>query len=175
MSSKRIKVEPQPVLTRNQMEQAVAEIASLKVQEQEHTAAMNREIEAIKKTHAPKLDEINQAIDRIGSRVRDWAEANPADFGKLRSIDLTHAVIGWRTGNPALKTLKGWTWDRVLEKLKEMRLFPSYIRTAEEVNKQALLDDRDKVDLKQFGVQVAQAESFYIEAKIVQPERKEVA
>ena len=176
MTKNRIKVAPAPVITRAQMEQKVARIAKLKVAEQARVAEMNGEIEMIKRQHATPLDTIRQELDIHCEDVRIWAEANPADFGKLRSLDLTHAIIGWRTGMPSLKLLRGWSWDRVLETLKAVGC--PHIRINEEVNKQAILDDRENIGatgLRAMGVEVKQTDSFFIEAKIAQPEKREVA
>jgi len=178
MTKSRIKVAPQPVLTRSEMETELARIASMKVLEQRHIASMNGEIETVKIKYAPTLDSLSKEIDLCSVKVREWAEANPADFGKLRSLDLTHAIIGWRTGMPTLKTIKGWTWDRVLETMKPLTEWQSYLRIAPEIDKQAIIADRTGFqahDLREIGVEVKQAETFFIEAKIAQPEKREVA
>ena len=88
---------------------------------------------------------------------------------------MAHCIIGFRTGTPKLKTLKGFTWASVLELAKEF--LPGYVRTSEEVAKDRLLADRDAkltIDgaevpmverMAKCGVQVVQDEAFYVEPK----------
>jgi phage host-nuclease inhibitor protein Gam len=101
-------------------------------------------------------------------KIKLWADANPAEFGKLKSLVLTHGTIGWRAGQPALKTLPGWTFDRVLDVLKARKLI-GYLREKWEVNKQTLLADRDAIGvdkLREIGLRVAQDETFFVEPKL---------
>ena len=94
---------------------------------------------------------------------------------------MTHGVIGFRTGTPKLKTLKGFTWASALELVK--RFLPGYIRQTEEIAKDKLLADRyDEVDfphsdgsgfvamplttaMGECGIQVVQDETFFVEPK----------
>ena len=90
---------------------------------------------------------------------------------------MAHGVIGFRTGTPKLKTLKGFTWASALQLVKEF--LPSYVRKTEDVAKDKLLADRDmevkvkdgedKVKLShemaRCGIQVVQDETFYVEPK----------
>ena len=74
---------------------------------------------------------------------------------------------------PTLKTITGFTWDRVLEKIRVA--YVEFVRTKEEVNKQAILDQRDILGpdkLRQMGVRVVQEEPFFIEPKIEEPENR---
>lgn len=160
----------QPVLnSRLQVEDALREIVGATINRNKATLEMDRAVTAIRERYESLINECNQSIEEKSELVKVWAEANPAEFGKLKSLDFVHAVIGFRTGTPTLKTLRGWTWDRVLEKLKAL-CRTEYIRTKEEPNKQALLADRDVAPLKDFGVQVVQDESFFIEPKLTDQE-----
>jgi len=82
-------------------------------------------------------------------------------------MDLTHGIIGFRTGTPKLATRKGYTWGAILTLVKEF--LPSYIRTSEEVAKDRILADRDSEDvavlLPKVGIEVKQDETFYVEPK----------
>ena len=101
---------------------------------------------------------------------------------------MSHGTIGFRTGTPKLKTLKGFTWASALQLVK--RFLPSYVRQAEEIAKDKLLADRDieleplplhdlspaevsssagvrsmRSVLSECGIEVVQDETFYVEAK----------
>jgi phage host-nuclease inhibitor protein Gam len=96
---------------------------------------------------------------------------------------MAHGTIGFRTGTPKLKTLKGFTWASALELAK--RFLPmTYIRQTEEIAKDRLLADRDLKEVAVYdtptgdlrtatmieamavcGIQVVQDEAFYVEPK----------
>lgn len=80
---------------------------------------------------------------------------------------MAHGVIGFRTGTPKLKTLKGFTWASALQLVKEF--LPGYIRQTEEIAKDKLLADRDTEEMApqmaKCGIQVSQDETFYVEPK----------
>ena len=119
MSKTRLKTPTTTIATREDMEALVGEIASLKTKEQKYTAEMNRRINEIRMDYDAALGGIEEELKGKMAIARDWAEAHPGEFGKAKSIAMTHGDVGWRIGNPALKTIPGWTWDRVLEKLRE--------------------------------------------------------
>lgn len=82
-------------------------------------------------------------------------------------MNLLHDTIGFRSGNPKLKSAKGFTWKSILELVKDR--MHNYIRTKEEVAKDKILADKDNKDIKQLitqcGIEIVQEESFYIEPK----------
>jgi phage host-nuclease inhibitor protein Gam len=82
-------------------------------------------------------------------------------------MEMVHGVIGFRTGTPKLKTLKGFTWGAVTNLLKEF--LPSYVRVSEEPAKDRLLADREVPEtaslFPKVGIFVDQDETFYVEPK----------
>lgn len=105
-------------------------------------------------------------------------------FAKRKSLEMTHGVIGFRTGQPKCKTARGTTWADALELVKDR--LPNYIRTKEEVDKDRLLADRNLPcrrddepeeaarpllhEMALCGILVVQEESFFVE-----PKREEAA
>lgn len=175
--SKRIKTKPQPepVVTREEMEALVGDIARLTTYKRRTTALMDKRITEIRSEYEDQLAGVEQELAAKAEAVRRWAEANAAEFGKLKSLDLLHGVIGWRVGNPTLKTLAGWTWDRVLERLKSAAGYAGFIRTKEEVDKASILAQRDTLlpdDLRQMGLRVVQEEAFFVEPKLTDVDNK---
>lgn len=166
MSKSRIKTPTTTIHTREEMESLVGEIAALKTREQKFTAEMNRRINEIRVDYDAALGGIAEDLKGKMAIARDWAEAHPAEFGSGKSIAMTHGAVGWRIGNPALKTLSGWTWDRVLEKLRGGGIWIKYLRVKQEVNKEALLADRHELVLSEAGVRVVQEEAFFVDPKI---------
>ena len=176
MSKNRIKVPALKVpATRAEMEELAGRIAQLKIEVQSITASMDRQIANIREALAPGLGELESQIAAAMESARAWADANPGEFGKAKSIDMTQAVIGFRTGQPQLKRLSGWTWDRVMEKLRTPG-WSAFIRSTEEIDKQALLNERKTIGadrLREAGVRVVQEETFFVEPKLTDVETRE--
>lgn len=170
--SKRIKKPVLPVIqTRQELERVVGEIAELTIQHNEIQVGMDKDIEQIRTSHEKQINKIAAQLEEKTERVQTWAANNPEVFGKLRSIELIHGVIGYRTGNPKLKTLYGFTFAKVLEALRIIGWGKPYIRTKEEVDKEQLIADarakkRTAWDLKEVGAKVVQEETFFIEPKL---------
>ena len=94
---------------------------------------------------------------------------------------MAHGTIGFRTGNPKLKLLKGFTWASALTLVK--KYIPIYVRMTEDVNKEKLIADRELKEVEfnenettrkklpmtnamaECGIIVAQDETFYVEPK----------
>jgi phage host-nuclease inhibitor protein Gam len=170
MKTNRIK-NTQPVIrTREAMESLIGEIAALKNQQRLLTAAMDGQIQTIREQFEPQLAAQNEALDQKMEHARVWSESNLDEFGAARSIETVHGVVGWRTGQPALRTLPGWTFDRVLQTLKTEGA-AGYIRVKEEVHKQNLLSDREALGvekLRELGLRVVQDETFFVEPKLTE-------
>lgn len=176
--SKRIKLKAPTIQTREEMEALVGDIARLKSFQQKTTAIMDQRITEVRAEYEQQLSDAERDLAPMVESVRAWAEANPEAFGKLKSLDLLHGVIGWRVGQPTLKTLSGWTWDRVLEKLKSAATYAGFVRVKEEVDKASILAQRENLlpeDLRRMGVRISQEEAFFIEPKLTAVETKVAA
>jgi phage host-nuclease inhibitor protein Gam len=177
MSNDRIKL-PTTKITRARAEELLGELATLKLQEREEKNALDRDLTAAREAYEAPLLRLAKQIEEKTTILESWAAANPEEFPKNRkSIEMIHGILGYRTGTPKLKTLPKWTWDRVLEKLREM--LPEFVRTKEEVNKEGLIaavgEGRlDPTEARQLGVQVVQDEAFFVEPRLSeQPARSE--
>jgi phage host-nuclease inhibitor protein Gam len=159
--------------SRDQVETVLREIAQVTLKRNQAQLKMDELITNIRTRYEELIGDCTTHLESQTELIRAWAEANPSEF-KGKSADFVHAQIGWRTGQPTLKTLAGWTWDRVLEKLKGF--LPQYIRVKEEVNRQAIIADREGLTaehLKSIGVRVVQEESFFIDPKLTEIENKQ--
>jgi len=137
----------------------------------------------IREKRQADLTRLTAERDAAFETLQSFATENQAElFAKKKSLEMAHGVIGFRTGTPKLKTLKGFTWASALELVKTF-LPSSYIRKTEEVAKDKLLADRDleEVDvtvdgmvlqkmtmtaaMAKCGIQVTQEEAFFVEPK----------
>ena len=164
------KREKKPVLQPKNLEEAeriMAEYATADAKINETTAQMDQRITKIREEYADQLQVLGEERENNLLQLQQNAETNKTMFEKKKSIDMAHGTLGFRTGTPKLKLLKGFTWAAVVNMLKDK--LPSYVRTIEEPAKDKLLADRENPEtLSQFksvGIQVVQDETFFVELK----------
>jgi len=168
------------VKTHAQMETLVREIAGLKLDEKLLLAGMDRELRAARDRYESRLLALERLLAEKTGMARAWAKANPAAFGRRRSVDFGHGVAGFRTGPPRLKAIARCKWDRVLRSLRGLDWGTAYIRVKEEINKEQIIADVGagklaEGDLRQAGARVVREESFFVEPKLARVEPREVA
>lgn len=148
-------------------EEAFAQFATAAAKEKQITGKMDVEITRIRSKYDEELSALKEQKEEAFEKLQSYAENNRQDFGSKKSLEFTHGVLGFRTGTPKLKTLRGYTWPSVTNLLKEF--LPSYVRSIEEPAKDRLLSDRDdpnvKANLAKVGLLVDQDEAFYVEPK----------
>ena len=153
--------------TVEQAEEALSNYATADAKVEEITAKMDHMITEIRNKHAEELQLLGGTKEEEGKKVQMWAETNPDLFASKKSMDMAHGTVGFRTGQPKLKTLRGHTWASVTELMKERA--PDYVKETLTPMKDKLIADRDNEDmdvfLKTIGVQIIQDESFFIELK----------
>lgn len=167
----RLKKSVVQIPTREAAASAVADIADLVNKIRLETEKQNAGIEVVRRSHQVAIDLWTAKLEPLRAGVLEWAEANPQEFTKTRSIEFAHGIVGFRVGNPTLKTLRGWTWDRVLEAIRTVG-YPRFIRRKEEVDKTRILAEREALGadaLSAIGVRVDQADEPYIEPKLEEP------
>ncbi|HMO51918.1 MAG TPA: host-nuclease inhibitor Gam family protein [Kiritimatiellia bacterium] len=162
--AKRIKKKPIDVIqSRDEMENCVREICRLSIRKDEMTAQMDEELSRVRDNYQSELAEVCVNLNTELERAQDWSERNPDEFAAKKSIVFVHGTAGFRTGTPKLKTLSGWTWDKVLAVVK--KLTPEFVRTKAEVDREMIIANRERLgaDLKRMGLEVVQDETFYVE------------
>lgn len=154
-------------ITMAKAEEYFAEYAEADAKQQQLTSKMDVEITAIREKYADKLTKLSEAKEKAMDMLQHFAQSKPELFSKKKSLDMTHGVIGFRTGTPSLKTLKGFTWPSVTNLLEQF--LPDYVRTKSEPDKERLLADREIPEIAtQFtkcGIKVEQTETFFVEPK----------
>ena len=177
MAKKRIRKVLPDIRSREEMERVVGEIATLKNQQAQTQAEIDEKILKVREEREAELAGIAEELDEKTEMALRWAESNAAEFGKRKSIVMTHGTVGFRTGNPRLKPVAKFTWAKVLETIRRSAtLTRSYVRTKEEVDREKLLADRDDLGadgLKVIGLKVVQDESFFVEPHLSSVENRE--
>jgi len=166
-------------VSRAAAEDAFAQYAKSDAQIKKITAEIELQCAKIREKRQGELAQLTEERDGAFDVLQSYAtEKKDELFAKRKSLEMSHGVIGFRTGTPKLKTAKGHTWASVLELVK--RIMPGYVRTSEELAKDRLLADRELTvvvnsgenvavpmaeAMKSCGMQVVQEETFFVEAK----------
>jgi phage host-nuclease inhibitor protein Gam len=169
MSKKRIKVALPTITTRDEAEAVMNELALAANNRRKLNTQLDAAILKLKENIAPALAECDDAIKTKTDILLAWAQANPEQFGKKKSIEMLAGTLGFRTGTPKLVLLsRAFTWEKVLENVQ--RLIPAFVRGKPEIDKEAILAQRDEETLqhalKACGMKVVQDEGFFVEPKL---------
>ena len=98
-------------VTREVAEEAFAAYAVADAQSVKIKADIELQCAKIREKYANRLSELDDEKAKAFETLQSFAVENQAElFTKKKSLDMTHGVIGFRTGTPKLKTLKGFTW-----------------------------------------------------------------
>ena len=164
----RIRIVEKTSITREQVEGLVNDIALTENRRRVINAALDKKILALREGAAPELDMCSDTIQTASALVQAWAEANPQEFVARKSVEFPAGKVGFRTGTPKLKTLTGWTFARVLEKLQGLAWGAAFVRIKSEVDKEGIIaaysgQSLQPAELREIGVKVEQDEAFFIE------------
>jgi phage host-nuclease inhibitor protein Gam len=167
-------------VTKEEAEQAFGVYAKADAEYKKITAGIELQCAKIREKWEKRLLELDGERDGAFDVLQSYATEHQQElFVKKKSVEMTHGVIGFRTGTPKLKTLKGFTWASALQLVK--KFLPGYVRQTEEVAKDKLLADREleevpfgdavktqksmKDAMDECGLQVVQDETFFVEPK----------
>lgn len=155
-------------VSREVADEAFAQYAKADAQSTKITADIELQCAKIREKYAAKLAELEGQKEQAFDTLQAFAMENQAElFTRRKSLEMAHGVIGFRTGTPKLKTLKGFTWASALQLVKEF--LPGYLRQTEEIAKDKLLADRGEEQMAEkfvkCGIQVVQNETFYVEPR----------
>jgi phage host-nuclease inhibitor protein Gam len=106
-------------------------------------ANMNDEIAEITQHYADEIDAARAQITELQEAIQAWCEAHRAELcpGRAKTANLTTGEVSWRQRPPSV-SVRGK--EAVIEALHNFGL-ARFIRTIEEVNKEAILADVDAV------------------------------
>ncbi len=181
---KRVKKTIVTGVTRDQAEAAFGEYAKAVAQSAKITAEIELACAKIRDKYADELSKLEDQKAKQFDILQSFAVENQTElFSKKKSLEMAQGVIGFRTGTPKLKTLKGFTWASALQ-LATKFLPMTYIRQVNELSKDKLLADRELNEVAVYdtptgdprmvtmreamatcGIQVVQDETFYVEPK----------
>ena len=147
MATKKLKTKAlvtQAPQSREQVIEHIRSIGDLTRQRTRLAATMNDGIAALQEQYAQEADPINERIEALQAGVHVWCEANRAaltDNGKVKYADFVTGTVKWRAGRESVGLRKV---EAIIEALKRHGL-QRFIRVKEEVNKDAILADKQAV------------------------------
>ena len=146
--------------TRKQAEDLLFGIGELQREVARKETNMNDELAAIKRKYGDEVKPLNAVIDDQFAALHMYAEANKDDLleGKLKSCKMATGDIGWRTSTPKVTVRNVKV---VLESLKQLGL-SQFIRMKEEINKEAILADKDQKAASINGITISQKDEFWV-------------
>lgn len=155
-------------ISHEQANEAFASYAKANAQIQKINADIELQCAKYREKYAGRIMQLFAERERAFDMLQDYAVENKAElFANKKSFDMAHGTIGFRTGTPKLKTLKGFTWASALQLVKEF--LPAFVRTTEEIAKDRLLAERDTNgmfdSMARCGIAVVQDETFFVEPK----------
>ncbi|GAB4180074.1 MAG: hypothetical protein Fur0032_20900 [Terrimicrobiaceae bacterium] len=168
---------PHPTVSREEAERLVNDIALTVANKRRISAELDEQLLALKERYVPQIQECDEVIKANSQLVQIWADANPEEFTKRKSYVFPGGTVGYRTGTPKAKTLTGFTWARVLEKLLALPWGRAFIRVTEDVAKDELIAAHSQgriadSELREAGFRITQEESFFIEPDLTSLETR---
>jgi phage host-nuclease inhibitor protein Gam len=174
----RIKVkETQPLATRAEAEAALGRARAMTIKKAALMAEREKARKEADSLHSERIGALDAEIQAEAEALHDWAERNKADFLGLKSLQMDHGVIGWRLGNWTLVKRTKLAWDKLVDSVKQ-HLGADYVRAVEEVNRQRIIDDREKIavaQLRSCGLELSRDDAFFIEPKLDQVEPRKMS
>jgi phage host-nuclease inhibitor protein Gam len=157
-----------PPLNAAEADRVLAKYALAHAKREQINAEMDEKFTKIREQYAADLQDATETVNENFQKLQMYYEVKPELFKKRKSIETAHGLIGFRTGTPKLKTLKGYTWAAVLKLLQSKKAI-DFLRTKEEPAKDLLLAKRDdaatKTLMTEVGIEVVQDDTFFIDLK----------
>ncbi len=158
--------------TQDEAEIILQEIGDLQREVSRIEAAMNDELSVIKGRYEELAKPVNSAIETKFTALHAWAEAHRGELlakgGK--TAKLATGDVAWRTTPPSVTVRQPAV---VIETLKRLGL-KRFVRTKEEVNKEAILSEPEAVK-GVAGITISQKEEFVAKPFSSEIERAEPA
>lgn len=107
------------------------------------TADLNDQIAKLTEAATPRLEALRARIETLQKGIQTYCEANRAELcGSGKTANLITGEVNWRMRPPSI-TIRGA--ESVVNTLKALGL-SRFVRTKEEPNKEAMLNERDVVN-----------------------------
>jgi phage host-nuclease inhibitor protein Gam len=161
---------PEPVLTTDEAVLLANRSVELYEQLSRLEGQKANELQQVQDKYVEELGALNKEWEENRKKAEAYYNANDAilDVDGKRSHNFGFFYYGKRKSNPKLVLKTGFIKEEAVFNLKQC--FPEYVRTSEEVDKEAILRDRSRegllVLLEDCGLEVVQKDNFFMEVKV---------
>lgn len=166
MSAKPKKSKLPAIENDEQLHLTVDDVARLEVRVRALEAKRDAAIQLVRIEHDKTIEEDRSRLTALMKLAATYASSHRETLfsGGLKSAASALAKFGFRSGTPAIKALnKKWTVEKILEELRKLK---KYIRTVEEIDKEAIKNAKlSDVELAAIGLRIDSGETFFIESK----------
>lgn len=147
--------------TRDEVNEAIAELGRHQRERARIHATMNDEIAAVKAKHDGDAKPLGDRIAELTKGIHLWCEANRARLtndGKVKFHEFATGLVKWRLT----------PWSVAVSKVSDVMAllkakgFQKYIRTKEEIDKEKLLENREAMTDQVKGLTFKQKEEFAV-------------
>ena len=152
------------------VDDALLELGKEKVFVQNKEAEMNGRIQTVREAFDLETADSIRKITGLEVDIETFCIANKFEFERVRSKELTHGIVSFRTTPPKVAMLnRKYNVNTVLELLKKIHL-TMFIRTKDELDKDAVLaasaaKEISDEKLAAVGLKIDQSEQFSVEIK----------
>lgn len=158
---------PEVPQSREDVQQWIANLGTTQRAKATLTNEMNELIAPITSRYASQIDEQAQQEQRLLEGIAAWCEANKSDLTKDgKTVNLVTGEVSWRLNPPSVAFKRGVKVEQLVAHIKQLKLGKLFLRTKEEVDKEAILraDDKTKAKLTAAGTIkiVTDAETFSV-------------
>jgi len=132
------KVKADPAV-RAGLNDLVLEVGRIEIEIDQAEALMQKRIDAIRAECAPRIEALAHQHQVASDAATAFASEHRAELmgPKRKSVRVVCGTVSHRQQPPRMDLLSGWTWRRVLEQL--LRRLPTFVRTVQEPDREALL------------------------------------
>ena len=151
-----------------EVDETLRNIGSLNSKLDQLTGEMNQRITEVQSKFQKTIDEINSEKIGLESNLKLYVESRRDEFAEKKSKELNWGIVSFRLSNPAVKTLKGFTWESVkLVIAKSKKYAEMFLKIKTDIDKNAILaSGLSSQELAKLGVERSQTENFAYECFI---------
>jgi len=157
----------------DQADKVLQEIATIKAQINERISAYNaKEQQARIQEETLPNQPLEERLKALEAGLESFAIENRPDFGKLKSKELNHGILSFRTGTPKVVQIAKYTVTNTIALIKKSFWKNDLIRVKEEIDKDNILVQIKQKEsgltpevLREFGLEVRQDETFGYDLK----------
>lgn len=154
--------------SRQEVERSFASLGALRAALAAKAAEHETRIGTLTEAFAAEVAPLEADIRSLEAQIQAFCEAHKAGLtndGKRKTVKFINGSVNWKEGKPRVElTAKE---EEIVAALKKLRLGKAFVRVSESINKQAVLDEPERV-AKVPGLKVVRGpETFAIAVKTV--------